>query len=166
VSKVRIASGDLEGLDALSVDSVALHLFQEKKQPRAVAGYVDWRMCGRIARLLLANRFHGAIDESLLMPALGRVGAVRLFLIGLGDPAKGRSGIEERLEQASSVLVDVGARKVALGGASFVLEAWLAKAKPESFDEVVLLDADGALEGAEEALEAAAKKSGFAWSPR
>ena len=163
---VRIAPGDLSGLDALAVDSLALHLFAEKKQPRAVAGYVDWRMCGRLARLLLEERFHGAIDETLLMPSGGRLGAERLFLIGLGDPVKGRFGIDDRVEQAAIVLADAGAKKVALGGASFVLEAWLAKAKPGVFDEVVLLDADGALDGAEEALEAAAKKAGFTWSPK
>ena len=162
----RIAAGDLAGLDSLSVDSVALHLFAEKKQPRAVAGYIDWRLCGRLARLLLAERFRGEIDETLLMPTRGRIGAERLFLIGLGDPAKGRFGIDERVEQAVGVLADAGARKVALGGASYVLESWIQRASPDRFDEVILLDADGALDGAEEALEAAAKKAGFAWSRR
>ena len=166
MTSVRIAAGDLTGLDALSVESIVLHLFAEKKQPRAVAGYVDWRMCGRVARLLLDDRFKGEIDENLLMPAGGRIGAERLFLIGLGDPVKGRFGIDERIEQAVEVLCEAGARKVALGGASFVLESWLARAKPDRFDEVVLLDADGALDGAEEALEAAANKAGFAWSKR
>jgi hypothetical protein len=162
----RIAAGDLVGLDSLTVDSIALHLFAEKKQPRAVAGYVDWRLCGRLARLVLDDRFRGEIDETLLMPAKGRLGADRLFLIGLGDPAKGRFGIDERIEQAITVLADAGARRVALGGASYVLECWLEHAKADRFEEVILLDADGALDGAEEALEAAAKKAGFAWSQR
>src|SRR5687767_7138419 len=122
MSRVRIAAGDLEGLDALSVDSVALHLFEEKKQPRAVAGYVDWRLCGRLARLLLQEQFKGSIDETLLMPSLRRIGAERVFLIGLGDQQESRSRLEERVEQAAGVLVDAGARRVALGGASFVLE--------------------------------------------
>jgi hypothetical protein len=162
----RIASGDLQGLDSLAVDSVALHLYSEKRQPRAVAGYVDWRFCGRLARLLLEERFRGAIDETLLMPAKGRIGAERLFLIGLGDPAKGRFGIDDRIDQAVAALSDAGARSVALGGPSYVLETWLARANASRFDEVVLLDADGALDGAEEALEAAAKKAGFTWSKR
>ncbi len=166
MATARISPGDLSGLDALAVDSLALHLFAEKRQPRAVAGYVDWRMCGRLARLLLEDRFHGAIDETLLMPSRGRLGADRLFLIGLGDPVKGRYGIDGRIEEAVAVLSDARATKVALGGPSFVLEAWLAAATPDRFEEVVLLDADGALDGAEEALEAAAKKAGFAWSAR
>ena len=74
--------------------------------------------------------------------------------------------LDDRVERAARMLADAGARKVALGGASFVLEAWLSKAKVDQFDEVVLLDADGALDGAEEALEAAAKKAGFTWSAR
>lgn len=164
MATARIAPGDLGGLDALSVDSVALHLFAERKQPRGVAGYVDWRLCGRLARLLLSDRFRGAIDETLLMPARPWMGADRLFLIGLGDPVKGRFGIEDRIEQAVATLADVGAKRVALGGASFLLEAWLLKARASQFDEVVLLDADGALQGAERALVAAAQKSGFAWS--
>jgi cytosol aminopeptidase family protein len=166
MTRARIAAGDLNGLDVLSVDAVALHLFQEKKQPRAVAGYVDWRMCGRLARLMLDDRFKGEIDETLLMPSKGRIGAERLFLVGLGDPGKGRFGIIDRVEQAGQMLLDAGARSVALGGPSFVLEAWLEKAKPDRFHEVVLLDADGALDGAEEALEASAKKAGFSWSKR
>jgi hypothetical protein len=83
---VRIASGDPRGLDELKVDALLLPLFQAKAQPMAVAGYADWRLSGRIAKLLLKERFRGAVGETLLMPTNGRTGPSRVFLFGLGEP--------------------------------------------------------------------------------
>lgn len=160
MSRARVAAGDLKGLDALEVDALALFLFAEKRQPTQVAGYVDWRMCGRLARLLHSGRFSGREAEALLMPAQGRMGAKRIFLFGLGAPAGDVDGIES----AVASLVDAGAKQVALGGPIPVLTAWLRAAKASQFDQVVLLDADGALGEGREALETAAKKSGFEWS--
>lgn len=160
MSSARVAAGDLKGLDALEVDALALFLFADKRQPKQVAGYVDWRMCGRIARLILSGRFLGDPAEALLMPAQGRMGAKRIFLFGLGPPGED----PEDVAPAVASLMDAGAKEVALAGPVEVLAAWLRAADAGRFTRVVLLDADGALERERNALEAAAKKSGFAWS--
>src|SRR5437867_3450420 len=83
---VRVQAGDVRGLDELSVEALCLPLYQVVKQPTSVAGCADWRLCGRIAKLLLKGTFKGEDGETLLMPAMGRLGADCIFLFGLGEP--------------------------------------------------------------------------------
>lgn len=175
MTAVRLARGDLVGLDRLETDALALPMFEVRAQPRGVAGYVDWRSCGRIARLVEAGRFTGAADEALLMPSLGRVGAERIFLLGLGAVA---AASDVSFTAAVAALADAGARKLAFGppctyetesdlelrrdvAARFVAAIG---ARKEAFDELLLLDPDDALSKGVGPLERAAKAAGLDWS--
>jgi hypothetical protein len=170
VTAARIARGDLAGLDALEVDALALPLFAVQAQPQAVAGFADWRLAGRIARLIKAQRFTGAADEALLMLGLGRVGAERIFLLGLGAP---RPVGAVRLDGAVKVLEEALARKVAFGASvAGEDEVGLARGFLEAvgkrraaFDEIILLDPEGRLEGARAALAKAAAACGVTLAP-
>lgn len=110
----RIARGDLRGLDELGVESLALPLFAVVKQPLGAAGFVDWRLSGRLGRLLLQHRFEGALGEALLMSSLGRIGPKRIFLLGLGDVARAMDDVRARMVRAIAVLADAGARSIAV----------------------------------------------------
>lgn len=158
MSKVSVAPGDLAGLDALNVDGLALYLHKGRRQPRGVPGHVDWRLSGKISRLILEGRFAGERDEVLLMPGRGRVGADRIFLVGLGEPDPALA-----MDRGVGVLTDAGSRRVAIGGPGSALIGWFAAATPERFDEVVVLGADGSLDGVVDAVEAGARRTGFRW---
>ncbi len=175
MTTVRIAAGDLKGLDALDVDALALPLFEVRAQPRAVAGFVDWRLCGRISRLIVSGRFCGASQEALLMPGLGRCGAHRVFLLGLGKPT---ASSKVDFEQAVTVLADASARKLAFGfpttaeqemdGAGHVILVGhflkaLAK-KKSAFEEVVILDPSGVLASSSKGLKQTALTAGLKWA--
>jgi hypothetical protein len=165
---VRIAKGDLMGLDALSVEALALTFNTALKQPSAVAGFVDWRLAGRLARMMLKKRFNGGVGETLLMSSMGRLGAVkRIFLFGLGEE-KDLSDAElaSRAVKMMGVLHDAGARQVALAGPAKLLSQWLeiAKSAKKPFEEVVLLDPDGTLAANARTVSQAAKRGGFEWS--
>jgi len=172
VTTARIAGGDLAGLDALDVDALALPLFAVRAQPQDVAGFADWRLAGRIARLIASGRFSGARDEALLMPGQGRCGAQRVFLLGLGAP---QSPAKLSFDQAVQVLAQAGARKLAFGAPSMaspkdagpVAERFIEAlgANQAAFDELVLLDAHGHLKEAEASLRRSAKDAGLSWSP-
>lgn len=172
MTTVRIAAGDLAGLDALSVDALALPFFEVRAQPRAVAGFVDWRLCGRIARLIASGRFCGAKDEALLMPGLGRCGAQRVFLLGLGKPAA-----EVGFQHTVKVLADASARKLAFGfptnaeqesdsaaHISLVTQFLKAMGKQKSaFEALTILDPSGALVSASKTLKQSALNAGLKW---
>lgn len=172
MTTARIAQGDLAGLDALDVDALALPLFAVRTQPQDVAGYADWRLAGRIARLIASGRFGGARDEALLMPGQGRCGAQRVFLLGLGPP---QSPAKLSFDTAVQVLAQAGARKLAFGAPTMaspndagpVAELFLKAlgANAPAFDELVLLDAHGHLEAAKASLRRSAKEAGLRWSP-
>lgn len=127
-------TGDLAGLDALEVDTLVLPLFEGRAQPLGVAGHVDWRLSGRLARLIQGGRFTGARGERVLMTALDRIRASRVILWGLG-PAKSWASDADDLPQLVSALADAGARSVAVAlprapegtpATAAVAEAWTA----------------------------------------
>jgi hypothetical protein len=112
---VRIQRGDVRGLDELSVDALCLPLYQVIKQPMSVAGCADWRMCGRIAKLLLTQRFKGEEGERLLTPSQGRLGAEVLFLFGLGEPRELQEAeVAKRAQDIIEVVVQAKVKKFAV----------------------------------------------------
>ena len=170
---VRIAPADLAGLDALDVDTIALPMFEICVQPRSVAGYVDWRLCGRLARLIRGGRFVGAADEALLMSSLGRFGAERIFLLGLGDP-RPPNRLTSLMRSQIDTLFDAGARAVAVAPPSpavadapapAFLVKWIEAVAGTSaeFDEVILLDPGEELLMAQDSLQSASNKAGMTW---
>lgn len=161
----RIAPGDLAGLDALSTDALALFVWSAIRQPLGVAGYVDWRLCGRLGRMLSKKKFSGAIGETMLMSPLGRIGGTqRIFLFGLGAPRE-MSEVEIAVNALKmvTVLADARAEKVAIAGPHPLLSQWLQTVKNAraTFEEVLLLDADDALAPHAKQLAESAARGGL-----
>jgi hypothetical protein len=84
---VHFAGAELARLDALTeVDALALSFFGDERPLRGVAGLCDWRLCGRLSRLLRAGRLSGLRGEvTMLPPPGGRLPFGRLFFFGLGE---------------------------------------------------------------------------------
>lgn len=83
---------------------VALLTFFEDVRPlKGRAGFVDWRLNGRLSDLILGGRIGGAFSESLIMPSQGRLATDEILLFGLG-----RSGeiSEAMLEKGFSQLIE------------------------------------------------------------
>jgi Cytosol aminopeptidase family, N-terminal domain len=75
----------LEALDALEgIESLCLFVGEDERPLRGTSGYVDWRLCGRISRVLQEGFFTGAQNDALLLPAHGRFPLMRIFVIGMG----------------------------------------------------------------------------------
>jgi leucyl aminopeptidase len=79
----------LESLDALAdVEALCVFLGEDERPLPGSAGFVDWRMCGRLSRLLKEGFFTGAREDCLLLPTEGAIAIPRLFAIGVGQSAR------------------------------------------------------------------------------
>jgi hypothetical protein len=113
--RIAIHPGDLRGLDRLKIESLVIPMYALRIQPQGVAGFVDWRLSGRLARLIRTGKFRGESGEAVLTTSIGRIGVERVFLLGLGGPES--RGIDERKEQMATlikVLEDAGTKQAAI----------------------------------------------------
>lgn len=86
--KIAFVPSDLRRLDQLRCDVLALSFFREERPLRGAAGLMDWRLCGRLSRLLAAGRLTGTAGEVTLLPPRPRLPFDKLLLLGLGARAE------------------------------------------------------------------------------
>ena len=65
-------------------EALLLPFFSDERPLRGAAGLADWRLCGRLSKLLMAGRVSGAFGESTLLPAV-KLPFEKLVLFGLGS---------------------------------------------------------------------------------
>jgi hypothetical protein len=70
----------LEGAPA----TLVLTFFADERPLRGAAGLCDWRLCGRLSRLLQSSRVAGKWGEVTLYPPGRRLPFHSLLLVGLG----------------------------------------------------------------------------------
>ena len=100
----RRICADLVGLDSLDLESLAVFVFQDVRPLKGVAGYIDWRLCGALSRLITAGHFEGRRSEHVLMPVTGTLNVERLFIFGLGPL---RTFSQSALSAACGTAIDV-----------------------------------------------------------
>jgi len=106
----------LDALDPLPVDTVCLFVSEDERPLGGAAGFVDWRLCGQLSRLLVDGFFKGTRGESLLLPSNGRIRPPRLVVLGLGPGGEAlHPGVlRTALSQAADVLNRARVDSVAL----------------------------------------------------
>jgi hypothetical protein len=76
---------DLARWDEVSRDCLVLPVFKDDRPLRGAAGLADWRLCGRLSRLVHANRASADSGETIMLPPGRRLKFARLLWFGLGD---------------------------------------------------------------------------------
>ncbi len=106
----------LDALDPLPVDTLCLFVTEDERPLTGAAGYVDWRLCGQLSRLLVDGFFKGTRGESLLLPSNGRIGPPRVVILGLGPGGEALhpGTLRGALSQAADVLNRAGADSIAV----------------------------------------------------
>lgn len=61
--------------------------FADCRPLKGNAALLDWRLNGRLSRILMKNRFRGDFKEALLLPSEGRIRSREILFLGLGDQA-------------------------------------------------------------------------------
>lgn len=71
-------------IDEVSSCLSLITIFEDIRPLKGSSGLADWRMNGKLSKLILSSRFQGAEGEALLMPTRGRLDSQELLLMGLG----------------------------------------------------------------------------------
>jgi hypothetical protein len=87
---------DLARWDESARDCLVLPVFRDDRPLRGAAGLADWRLCGRLSRLLKSSRATAEAGETMMLPPGRRLRFKRVLWFGLGD-AKGYT--DERLRK-------------------------------------------------------------------
>jgi hypothetical protein len=171
--KVHFVAPELPRWDGTWGDVLVLAFFQDERPLRGAAGIADWRLCGRLTRLIKAGRIAGKKGEVLLLPpAARRLTFPRLLLFGLGpSEAYDEARYREDVRRIRNVVHKAGFTRYALqppGRASGLvaprraLELWLDQAKKDQLSaDVTLIESTAAQKEMAEAL----RKSGAVATP-
>lgn len=128
----QLTSG-LDALDALTgIEAICCFVLEDERPLTGATGFLDWRLCGGLSKILGSGFFVGAPGDKLLLPTDGRVPATRVFAVGLGRSSGATAlGLEHALTQAASMLSKAQVDSVALAFPA------LPKAVAQSRDELV-----------------------------
>lgn len=151
---VHLLALDLAKWDQHPADVLCVGVFEDERPLRGSAGLLDWRLAGRLSRLIKAGRFSGASGESLLLPPPGaRLPFKRLLLIGLGKSAEfGEARYRAEVRRMTEVLaglavarwvVEPPGRATGLIAPRRALELWLAETRGKATGEVTLIESIG-----------------------
>jgi hypothetical protein len=95
---------DLARWDETARDTLVLPVFKDDRPLRGAAGLADWRLCGRLSRLLKSNKATADAGETMLLPPGRRLKFSRVIWFGLGD-AKGYT--DDRFRQDLKWILEV-----------------------------------------------------------
>lgn len=152
---VHFLPAELSRWDEAEDDALVLTFFADERPLRGAAGLADWRLCGRLSRLLKANRIEGGEGEALMLPPGRRLAFPRVVLLGLGASARfDEDAYRAHARRVRDVLARAGVSRYALqppGRATGLIAArraallWLeeeaADARPS---QISLIDTPGA----------------------
>jgi hypothetical protein len=152
---VQFLGCELSKWEETGSDALVLTFFRDERPLRGAAGLADWRLCGRLSRLIKLGRIRGDAGESLLMPPGRRLPFQRIILFGLGsarpfddDQFRGhvrrirdvvrKAGIQEYAVQPPG-------RATGLVAARRALEMWIEESRSAPDEErVAIIDTPGA----------------------
>lgn len=168
--ELRFVAPDLRAIDGLRCEAIALPFFQDERPLRGAAGLVDWRLCGRLSKLLVRGRVRGTRGERVLVPARPRLACDKLFLFGLGPRAQfdettfvaAIADVLDTLEgvRARTTVLALPGRSLDLVAPARAIELFLAAARDRTeHDEVTLIEAPEAQRGMTPVLERARRKA-------
>jgi hypothetical protein len=83
--ELRFVAPDLHALDDSNVEVVACAIWRDERPMRGLAGLLDWRLAGRVSRLLRERFMKGELGEVLCLPGRPRLVFDKVVVIGAGE---------------------------------------------------------------------------------
>ena len=151
---VHLLSTELARWDEVEGGALLLTFFTDERPLRGAAGLADWRLCGRLSKLIKRGKVTGEAGESLLFPPGRRLPFTHVFLFGLGSSKEFNDDIyRERVRWICDVAVRANIKNYAIQppgrasgliGARRALELWLEETGADSGPpEVAIIDNHG-----------------------
>jgi hypothetical protein len=84
---LRFTTPELRKLDLLGTEVIASTLASDERPPHGVTGLLDFRLAGRISRLIEQGFATGRVGEVLLVPGKPKLPFDKLLLFGIGKQA-------------------------------------------------------------------------------
>lgn len=81
---LRFTQPTLRKLDLSGTEVLVCGLHSDERPPHGVAGLVDWRLGGRVSKLIQSGFATGALGEVLLVPGKPKLPFDKVLLFGLG----------------------------------------------------------------------------------
>jgi hypothetical protein len=103
----------MEAVDQADAEALCLFIGADERPLTGLAGLADWRLCGRLSRMIRAGMVTGSGGEALLTPPGTRLSFKKLFVFGLGD-ARSEDELAGRVSDALRRLSQAGVRDAAL----------------------------------------------------
>ncbi|MBN1610013.1 MAG: leucyl aminopeptidase [Polyangiaceae bacterium] len=82
--ELRFTAPRLERLDQAGTEVLLACVASDERPPHGVAGLVDWRLAGRVSRLLATGFATGAVGEVVLIPGRPKLTFEKVLLFGTG----------------------------------------------------------------------------------
>ncbi|MCA9536688.1 MAG: hypothetical protein KC593_23560 [Myxococcales bacterium] len=112
---IAFVAPDLRRLDKIRHEALAAALFEGEWPLRGALGLLDWRLAGRVSRMIQQGIATGERGESLLIPGESKVAFDKLFLRGAGAAKDfDAQAFDEALEAMLDTLTRAGVRSSAL----------------------------------------------------
>src|SRR5260221_4223690 len=104
----------LEAIDQAAAESLCLFIAADERPLTGLAGLADWRLSGRLSRLLRGGLLTGEAGEAVLTPPGPRMSFQKLFLFGVGAKGQSEEELAARVAEALRKLAQAGVREAAL----------------------------------------------------
>lgn len=103
----------LEAVDQAAAESLCLFIAEDERPLTGLAGLADWRLSGRLSRLLRSGALTGEEGEAVLTPPGTRLGFQKLFLFGLGT-SQDEASLMRRVAEGMRKVAQAGVQEAAL----------------------------------------------------
>lgn len=85
---LRFTTPQLRKLDQVGTEVLVASLAADERPPHGVAGLVDWRLAGRVSKLLASGYATGKLGEVLLLPGKPKLPFDKIVLFGFGNSSE------------------------------------------------------------------------------
>lgn len=108
---LRFTTPTLRKLDLVGTEVLVSALAEDERPPHGVTGLVDWRLAGRISKLMLSGFATGRVGDVLLIPGKPKLPFDKVVLFGVGRrDAFDEAVYREVLDRILSTLAGLRAR--------------------------------------------------------
>ena len=146
---------ELSKWDEAEAEALAITFFGDERPLRGAAGLADWRLCGRLSRLVKRRFVTGNEEDAVLMPTGPKLPFRRIVMFGLGQSADWSEDVfRSAVKRVRSVLhkarvehyaIQPPGRAMGLIAARRALELWMEESERDPYKhEVAIVDTPGA----------------------